>query len=76
MHSTNMVTADEIRKVRQSREESQEVFGAHFGVDQSTIHRWETGGVPQRGATAVGIEKILFELRNATDAPQQETAAW
>lgn len=66
MHSIVMPTSDDIKRVRLSREESQEAFAAHFGVDQSTIHRWETIGVPDRGAAAIGIRKILAELTAST----------
>lgn len=62
MHSFEMMTSDDIKRVRLARKESQEAFAVHFGVDQSTIHRWETVGVPDRGAAAVGIRKVLSDL--------------
>lgn len=65
MHSFGMVTSDDIKRVRLARKESQEAFAVHFGVDQSTIHRWETVGVPDRGAAAVGIRKVLSDLEAA-----------
>lgn len=63
MHSMSMATSDDIKTVRQSRGESQEAFAEHFGVDQSTVHRWETFGPPARGAAAVGIDRVLADLR-------------
>jgi transcriptional regulator with XRE-family HTH domain len=66
-----MVTSDDIRRARQLRKESQGAFAAHFGVDQSTIHRWETAGVPD-GLVAIGIEKVLSEL---PPAPSNERGA-
>jgi len=73
MHSSGMATADDIKRVRQGRGESQEAFAAHFGVDQSTIHRWETLGPPDRGAGAVLVSRMLAEL----DCPagQKDAAA-
>lgn len=71
MHSALMVTSDDIRRARQLRKESQGAFAAHFGVDQSTIHRWETAGVPD-GLVAIGIEKVLNEL---PPTPSHEGAA-
>ena len=61
-----MVTATEIKDVRTKiAEESQEAFGARFGVDQSTIHRWETSGPPSRGPGRKALERVLSELREA-----------
>ena len=68
MHSIDMATSDDIKRVRQSRGESQEAFAAHFGVDQSTIHRWETVGVPNRGPASVGIERVLADLERGVAA--------
>ena len=63
MHSKQiMATSDDIKRVRERRQESQEVFAAHFGVDQTTIHRWETSGVPSRGPAAALIERVLADL--------------
>jgi DNA-binding transcriptional regulator YiaG len=42
--------------------ETQEAFGRRFGVDQSTVQRWETKGVPNRGPARVAIERVLSEL--------------
>lgn len=67
MHSNDMITSDDIRRARQLRKESQWAFAAHFGVDQSTIHRWETVGVPD-GLVSIGIEKVLTDL---TSHPQE-----
>lgn len=68
MHSASMATSADIKRVRLARKESQEAFAVHFGVDQSTIHRWETVGVPDRGAAAVGIRKVLSDLEAAQGA--------
>ena len=57
------MTGAEIRKVRESRGETQAEFGAHFRVDQSTVHRWETNGISDRGTTRPLIERVLSELK-------------
>ena len=57
------MTGAQIKKIRESREETQVEFGAHFGVDQSTIHRWETNGITDRGVTrlACGDPNVFFQ---------------
>ena len=59
----DMVTSDDLKRTREALGENQEAFGRHFGVDQSTIHRWEKGGIPTRGATAVAVDRVMLELR-------------
>lgn len=54
-----MATAKQIRAARESAGETQAEFGRRFGVDQSTIHRWETDGVPNRGSACVLIDQFL-----------------
>lgn len=56
-----MVTAGQIRTARERAKESQGEFGRRFGVDQSTIHRWETVGPPRRGSAIVLIEQFLAQ---------------
>lgn len=56
------MTGTEIRKIRESRGETQAEFGAHFGVDQSTAHRWETYGVSER---RIAIIRLLAELKTS-----------
>lgn len=51
-----------IRKTRLALGESQAAFAKRFRVDQSTVHRWETEGPPERGAAAFAIERVLAEL--------------
>lgn len=48
-----------IREAREKVGESQAAFGARFGVDQSTIHRWETDGPPSRGPARKAIEREI-----------------
>lgn len=46
--------------------ESQAVFGERFGVDQSTVARWEKDGLPSRGVARMAIEKFAAELERAS----------
>ena len=58
-----MVSPEQIKRVRRARGESQSEFAKHFGVDQSTIHRWETYGIPERGMTPVAVDRILKDIK-------------
>jgi len=58
------MTGAQIKKIREDRGETQVAFGAHFGVDQSTIHRWETNGITDRGVTRLAIERVLLDLKS------------
>lgn len=66
-----MISAEQIKKARQSLGESQATFGARFGVDQSTVHRWETDAAPRRGPALLALKGLLADL----DAQSQGVAA-
>lgn len=51
-----------VRKVRDYFEESQSKFAERFGVDQSTIHDWETKGLPERGTTRLAFAMFVNAL--------------
>lgn len=51
-----------IREARERVGESQAVFGERFGVDQSTIHRWETNGPPTKGPGRRALERELLSI--------------
>lgn len=57
-----MITPDQIKKARQRLGESQATFAKRFGVDQSTLHRWETEGLPGRGPSQVAVEHVLNDI--------------
>ena len=63
MHNADMPTADEIKAAREALGESQAAFASRFGVDQATVHRWETKGLPKRGAAPKAVEKVLESLK-------------
>ena len=52
--------AEVIRQARQKMGESQAAFGRRFGVDQSTVHRWESLGPPRSGAARKSLERELL----------------
>lgn len=70
-----MWTADDIREARDSTGESQAAFAKRFGIDQSTLHRWETNGPPERGAAGRLIDHVMAGLGRKPRTPPQEVAA-
>jgi transcriptional regulator with XRE-family HTH domain len=50
-----------IRTARKHLGESQEAFGARFGVQQPAISKWESEGPPTAGAVAILIRQF-FEV--------------
>lgn len=54
-----------VKLLRESLGESQAAFGERFGVDQSTVHRWEKEGLPGRGVARRAVEKLAEELSEA-----------
>jgi len=67
----------ELRAQRERVGETQSQFAERFGVNQSTIHRWETLGVARIKATRVLIEAVLKDVRRLPDreTPTREAAA-
>jgi transcriptional regulator with XRE-family HTH domain len=57
-----MVTKTQVRLTRKRLGESQADFAKHFKVNQSTIHRWETGKLPIEGIIEIGVEAVLARL--------------
>lgn len=58
-----MPTGGDIKRLREKRlRESQAKFALRFGVDQTTIHRWEKHGLPERGFVRKAAERILEEI--------------
>lgn len=57
-----MLTNEDIKAARTKLGETQTAFAERFGVDQATVHRWETKGLPERGTARVAVESLLKEL--------------
>lgn len=53
----------DIRSLRELLGENQTDFALRFGVDQSTIARWEARGIPRRGAARASIEWLAADLK-------------
>lgn len=62
VHSGCMVTAKDILRHRTRLGESQAEFARRFKVNQSTIHRWETGRLPIEGIIEIGVLAVLADL--------------
>lgn len=62
-----------IRRARELTGESQATFGARFGVDQSTAHRWETEGPPSRGPGRMALQREVDAIFSAHQKSEQGT---
>lgn len=63
MHSDGMsITGDTIRAAREGLQETQAAFAERFGVNQSTVDRWESKGPPVKGAAGKAIERVLADV--------------
>ncbi|MGJ4888907.1 helix-turn-helix domain-containing protein [Bradyrhizobium sp. HKCCYLRH3099] len=63
-----------IRQAREQVGESQAAFAQRFGVDQSTVHRWETDGPPARGAARRMLERELQAIADEKASSGDEGA--
>lgn len=55
-----------VRQIRtEILKESQTAFAERFGVDQSTVARWEIEGLPSRGTAKKAVEKFVADLEGA-----------
>lgn len=61
----------DIKRLRKIRNWTQTKMGEHFGVDLSTVWRWENEGLPSRGVTFKAIER---EWISALEDEAQEAA--
>lgn len=52
----------DVKKIRESLGETQEEFARRIGVDQGTISRWETAGVPSTGAARAAVLAVAKSL--------------
>jgi len=57
MHNARMTQDFDIKELRRLRNWTQDDMARHFGVDKSTVWRWENEGIPARGATRKAIER-------------------
>ena len=59
------ITAEIIRKARHDLRETQAAFAERFGVNQSTIHHWETEGLPARGGPSCKLVELVLQAIGA-----------
>ena len=59
-------TAEEIKSLRMGLGESQAQFAERFAIHQSTVHHWETKGVPVGPARKL-IEIIVAEKQHSPE---------
>lgn len=62
MQNPAMITGEYIRLVREQLGESQQEFARRIGVHQTTLHRWETRGLPSKGVTARHVSQVICSL--------------
>lgn len=60
-----MITGAQIKRARESVNETQAEFAKRFGVDQSAVSDWERRGPPPRGPGRKAIENELDGLKKA-----------
>ncbi len=58
-----VATFTPIKAIRSWLGENQTEFAQRFGVNQSTVNRWENKGVPDRGTARMAIERLMNDLR-------------
>lgn len=63
-----MVTGEMITAARVRLGESQAQFAKRFGVNQSTLHRWEAKGPPTGGTALRVIEQVIAQISEAEAA--------
>jgi DNA-binding transcriptional regulator YiaG len=63
-----MLTNDDLKAARCLLKESQAAFAVRFGVNQTTITRWEKHGLPRGGPTRNFIGQILHSIKQSEAA--------
>ena len=68
-----MIQPADIKALRKRLKETQKAFAVRFGVDHTTIHRWETVGLPEGGAAKKLVERFMRDFLG--DLPPQPIEA-
>lgn len=66
MHFSAMDTNLNIRQLREARNWTRQEMANYFGVNLTTILRWENNGIPTRGVAKRAIERELAALSAAS----------
>lgn len=56
-----MVTSEQIVTTRKRLRKSQGELAADFGVNLTTVWRWENEGVPEQGVASKALEKWVSD---------------
>jgi DNA-binding transcriptional regulator YiaG len=67
-----MITAKQIKLARTKLGETQVKFAQRLGVDQSTVHRWETAGPPSTSYAQQFLTKKLAGMAFEYAGKQRE----
>jgi len=67
-YCATMLTGAEVRTLRVALNETRVKFAARFGVNVSTVSRWETRGAPKGGTARLMLAKLWSRLpKQATE---------
>ncbi len=56
----------DLKAIRKSLGETQDTFAKRFGVNQSTLQRWEVEGLPEHGTARLAVERVVADLQQLT----------
>jgi transcriptional regulator with XRE-family HTH domain len=70
MHINAMKPELNIKKLREARGWTRQEMANHFGVNLTTVLRWENNGIPLRGSAkrAIELEFIAHSEASSTEA--------
>lgn len=74
MHIPPMQSSINIRKLRESRGWSRRDMANHFGVNLTTVLRWENKGVPNRGPARRAILREFYGVPSGALVGREATA--
>lgn len=62
MHICSMHSTPNIKALREARNWTRQEMANYFGVNLTTILRWENNGIPMRGPARRAIEREMANL--------------
>lgn len=74
-HSGGMAKSINVQDVRNRLKWSRARLAEEAGVDVSTVGRWETEGVPERGPAKAFLERLAKDAARREDHAPQEADA-
>ena len=67
---SDMTNTIDIKAIRTAKNWTQPQMAAEFGVNTSTVWRWEHEGIPNRGMTKSVLERLHVEALLASKAKE------